>query len=63
MIVDGEMISDDPASMTSGYATLHNSDDRLVLEFPSGAGAGDPSERDPGLLERDIRNGLVSDEG
>nr|WP_294502751.1 hydantoinase B/oxoprolinase family protein [uncultured Rhodopila sp.] len=34
--------------------------DRLVLELPGGAGMGDPGERDPGLVARDVRNGLVS---
>ena len=63
VIVNGDMISDDPASMTSGYVTLNDSDDRLVLEFPSGAGAGDPAERAPDLRERDLRNGLMSEEG
>ena len=63
VIVNGEMISDDPASMTSGYVTLNEPDDRLVLEFPSGAGAGDPAERAPELQERDVKNGLVTEEG
>ena len=63
VIVNGDMISDDPASMTSGYVTLNDSDDRLVLEFPSGAGAGDPAERAPDLRECDLRNGLMSEEG
>ena len=60
VIVNGETLSDDPASMTKGSVTLNDADDRLILEFPSGAGAGDPAERDPALLERDVRNGLVS---
>ena len=34
--------------------------DRLVLELPGGAGMGDPGERDPGLVARDVRDGLVS---
>ncbi len=33
-------------------------DDRLVLEISGGGGYGDPSERDPELLERDRRAGL-----
>ena len=60
VIVNGETLSDDPASMTKGSVTLNDAADRLILEFPSGAGAGDPTERDQGLVERDIRNGLVS---
>jgi N-methylhydantoinase B len=34
--------------------------DRLVLELPGGAGMGDPAARDPALVERDVRDGLVS---
>jgi len=34
--------------------------DRLVLELPGGAGMGDPGERDPVLVARDVRDGLVS---
>jgi N-methylhydantoinase B len=34
--------------------------DRLVLELPGGAGMGDPAERDPARIARDVRDGLVS---
>jgi N-methylhydantoinase B len=34
--------------------------DRLVLELPGGAGMGDPATRDPVLVARDVRDGLVS---
>lgn len=34
--------------------------ERLVLELPGGAGMGDPSTRDPELVVRDVRDGLVS---
>ncbi len=33
-------------------------DDRLILEISGGGGYGDPSERDPALLDRDHRAGL-----
>ncbi|HVC63650.1 MAG TPA: hydantoinase B/oxoprolinase family protein [Acetobacteraceae bacterium] len=36
--------------------------DRLVLELPGGAGMGDPGVRDPALVARDVRDGLVSAE-
>jgi N-methylhydantoinase B len=48
--------------MTNGYVTLENSDDRLILEFPSGAGVGDPTERPSEQVARDVGNGLVSEE-
>ena len=34
--------------------------DRLILELPGGAGMGDPTTRDPALVARDVRDGLVS---
>ena len=34
--------------------------DRLVLELPGGGGMGDPKLRDPLLVARDVRDGLVS---
>jgi N-methylhydantoinase B len=34
--------------------------DRLVLLLPGGGGMGDPSERDPAAIARDIADGLVS---
>jgi N-methylhydantoinase B len=34
--------------------------DRLILELPGGAGMGDPAARDPMLVARDVRDGLVS---
>jgi N-methylhydantoinase B len=34
--------------------------DRLVLELPGGGGIGDPAGRDPVLVARDVRDGLVS---
>ncbi len=60
VIVNGDRLSDDPRSMTSGAVTL-DGEDRLILEFPSGGGAGDPADRPRELLERDIRNGIVSE--
>ena len=36
--------------------------DRLILKLPGGAGMGDPTARDPVLVARDVRDGLVSAE-
>jgi N-methylhydantoinase B len=38
------------------------SGDRLHLEMPGGGGFGDPRQRDPDLVARDVRDGLVSRE-
>jgi N-methylhydantoinase B len=37
-------------------------DDRLVLELPGGAGYGDPHQRPPELVARDVLDGVVSPE-
>jgi N-methylhydantoinase B len=36
--------------------------ERLVLELPGGGGMGDPRTRDPALVARDIRDGVVTAE-
>ena len=46
---------------TKGYQVIPD-DDRLILELPGGAGMGDPASRDPDLVVRDVRDGLVSAE-
>jgi N-methylhydantoinase B len=45
---------------TKGYQVIPDGD-RLVLELPGGAGMGDPAARDPELVARDVRDGLVSE--
>jgi len=42
-----------------GYQVIPDGD-RLILLLPGGGGMGNPSERDPRLLDRDIRDGVVS---
>jgi N-methylhydantoinase B len=44
---------------TKGYQVIPDGE-RLVLELPGGAGMGNPSTRDPDLVARDVRDGLVS---
>jgi N-methylhydantoinase B len=44
---------------TKGYQVIPDGD-RLVLELPGGAGMGSPDARDPELVARDVRDGLVS---
>ena len=44
---------------TKGYQVIPDGD-RLILELPGGAGMGDPAERDPERVARDVRDGLVS---
>jgi N-methylhydantoinase B len=44
---------------TKGFQTIPDGD-RLILELPGGGGMGDPAARDPALVARDVRDGLVS---
>jgi N-methylhydantoinase B len=46
---------------TKGFQIIPDGE-RLVLELPGGAGMGDPAARDPALVARDVRDGLVSAE-
>ena len=46
---------------TKGFQTIPDGD-RLILELPGGGGMGDPASRDPALVARDVRDGLVSAE-
>jgi N-methylhydantoinase B len=46
---------------TKGFQVIPDGD-RLLLEMPGGGGMGDPKDRDPALLARDVRDGLVSPE-
>jgi N-methylhydantoinase B len=46
---------------TKGFQVIPDGD-RLILELPGGGGMGDPRERDPDLVARDVRDGLVSEE-
>ena len=43
---------------TKGYQVIP-AGDRLVLELPGGGGMGDPAARDPALIARDERDGMV----
>ena len=44
---------------TKGFQVIPDGD-RLILKLPGGAGMGDPAMRDPALVVRDVRDGLVS---
>ena len=45
---------------TKGFQIIPEGD-RLVLHLPGGGGMGDPTARDPALVARDVRDGLVSE--
>jgi N-methylhydantoinase B len=44
---------------TKGFQVIPDGE-RLILELPGGAGMGNPTTRDPTLVARDVRDGLVS---
>jgi N-methylhydantoinase B len=44
---------------TKGFQIIPDGE-RLILELPGGAGMGEPADRDPLLVARDVRDGLVS---
>jgi N-methylhydantoinase B len=44
---------------TKGYQVIPDGE-RLILELPGGAGMGNPADRAPELVARDVRDGLVS---
>jgi N-methylhydantoinase B len=44
---------------TKGFQIVPDGD-RLLLHLPGGGGMGDPAARDPELVARDVRDGLVS---
>jgi len=44
---------------TKGYQLIP-AGDRLILELPGGGGMGPPEHRDPALVQRDLRDGLVT---
>ena len=46
---------------TKGFQVIPDGE-RLILKLPGGAGMGDPTTRDPVLVARDVRDGLVSAE-
>ncbi len=46
---------------TKGFQIIPDNE-RLVLELPGGGGMGDPTDRDPVVVARDVRDGLVSAE-
>ena len=48
-----------PKLRTKGFQVIPDGD-RLILKLPGGAGMGDPTTRDPALVARDVRDGLVS---
>jgi len=45
---------------TKGFQIIPEGE-RLLLHLPGGGGMGDPATRDPALVARDVRDGLVSE--
>ncbi len=60
IIVNDEVLSDAPSAMMQGCVTLAQTTDRLIVEFPSGAGFRDPEDRDRAQVLQDVQNGLIT---
>lgn len=52
----------DPATLGNSPEVHFRSDQALTLQLPGGGSCGDPSERDPGLIKSDLKNGYISRE-
>jgi len=48
-----------PNLRTKGFQVIPDGD-RLILQLAGGGGMGDPTTRDPDLVARDVRDGMVS---
>ena len=53
---------DDGAAMKGKGKQFVPAGRRVKLAFPGGAGYGDPAERDPALVRRDLARGYISAE-
>ena len=49
-------------SEDAGRQVIVRAGDRIVSHIPGGGGYGDPKQRDPALVEADLRNGLITPE-
>lgn len=56
----GKIYSSDGEKLPPIGISAIEADQRVILEFPGGGGFGDPAERDPGLIDRDLKAGLVT---
>lgn len=55
--------TDGPSFVPPKYGVHRLGAARMIAETPGGGGWGDPHERDPNLVLRDVRDGVVSVEG
>ena len=60
ILVDGAPV--DPATLGNSPEVHFRADQVLTVELPGGGGYGDPLERDPKLVEWDLRGGYISRE-
>jgi N-methylhydantoinase B len=62
-IVPTDSDVDGPAFIPPKYGVTKLGPARMIAETPGGGGWGDPFSRDPDLVLRDVRDGVVSLEG
>ena len=56
----GRLSLDDGTIVKAKGNSVIPGDRRLTVEFPGGGGLGDPGERDPERVERDLRLGFTT---
>ncbi len=60
---NGSPLPADSPMRRDGWVMFRADSDQLIFHAPSGAGFGDPSERDPAAIAEDIGSGLVTSAG
>jgi N-methylhydantoinase B/oxoprolinase/acetone carboxylase alpha subunit len=60
---NGEVVPAESPMRRDGWVIFRADADLLTFHAPSGAGFGDPRERDRAAIEADIRRGLLTSEG
>lgn len=62
-IVPVDTEQDGPRFVPPKYGVTRLGPSRMIAETPGGGGWGDPFDRDPALVLRDVRDEVVSAEG
>jgi N-methylhydantoinase B len=60
--VDGRYLTRDEITQQTGALHLASAETRVSMETAGGGGFGAPHERPRELIERDVRDGLVTEE-
>lgn len=61
VILNEKVLSDAPETFREGAVTLEETQDRLIFEGAGGGGMGNPKERPPSWVDKDLKNGYISE--